>query len=555
MGVSIRGCAASMAARAALLCVIALGTAATTAYASPRAGLVEGRALVLLERHGGGASASARATAVIARHGLRRAGADVPEVGVISVRIPPGTTVRQLARRLAGDPRVAAVEPEVQHELRLVPNDPAISAIDPSLGVQYQWYLHRQQFPAAWDLSRGTGAVIGIIDSGIDSGHPDLAGKIKLARDFDRTTVGTGDEVGHGTHVSGLACGAGNNGYGVVGSGFDCQLILEKSDLSSSSVISSIVDATDNGAGVINMSFGGGRLSTGEDRALRYALAKDVVLIAAAADSPIPEQGHPAKDLQPTGTGRRIKTGKGLVVTAADASGVRASFAGRGSQISLAAMGDTGTRGNGIFSTYPGNVTQIETGASNPPGPPCPTCRTIFNADPRFGYLSGTSMAAPQVAGAVALVRAANPRLGRSSVVRLMKQTASRSGGWTTELGWGIVNAGAAVRRALELAKDTLPPKTTRRGLHNRRAGPKFVLRWRGSDTASPGVNPAGIESYTVYVKRGGSYKRLATTTGKSYRYRGARGKRYTFRVLAKDLAGNAESLPGRASFVVRVRR
>ena len=68
-------------------------------------------------------------------------------------------------------------------------------------------------------------------------------------------------------------------------------------------------------------------------------------------------------------------------------------------------------------------------------------------------------------------------------------------------------------------------------------------------------MNPAGIESYAVYVKRGSGYKRLATTTGRSYHYRGKRGKRYTFRVLAKDLAGNAESLPGRASFVVRVRR
>ena len=64
-------------------------------------------------------------------------------------------------------------------------------------------------------------------------------------------------------------------------------------------------------------------------------------------------------------------------------------------------------------------------------------CRTTFNGDNRYGYLSGTSMAAPQVAGAVALVRAANPKLGRTSVVRLMKETASRSGGWTTDLGWG----------------------------------------------------------------------------------------------------------------------
>jgi len=520
---------------------------------------VPGRALVLLDERAPGASASARAAAraVIARHGLRRARPAVPEVGVVSVRVPPGTTVAALARRLGGDQAVAAVEPEIRHEARAVTNDPALSAVDPTLGRPYQWYLHSQHFPAAWDLSRGTGAIVGIIDSGIDSAHPDLAGKVKAARDFDATTAGTGDEVGHGTHVSGLACGAGDNGYGIAGAGLDCQLVLEKSDLTSSSVISSLVDATRSGAGVINMSFGGGRLSAGEERALRYALAHDVVLIAAAADSPVPEQGHPAKDLQPTGTGRIITKGKGLVVTAAEPSGARASFAGRGSQISLAAMGDTGTRGGGIFSTYPANVTQIETGGSNPPGPPCPTCRTAFNGDPRFAYLSGTSMASPQVAGAVALVRAANPRLGRASVVRLMKQTASRAAGasgWTTELGWGIVNAEAAVRRALELAGDTVPPKTSRRGDRSRRTGRRFTLTWRGRDTAAPGVRPAGIESFSIYERRGSAVKLVATTTSSRYRLRGRRGKRYRFFVRAKDLAGNVEPTR-RASFVIRVRR
>ena len=543
----------------AVIALVALAPGAALA----REGPVPGRALVLLEERAPGASAAARsavrasARAVIARHGLRRARPAVPEVGVVSVRLPRGTSVTDLARRLAGDPRVTAVEPEVRHELRAITNDPALTAVDPTIGRQYQWYLHSQRFPAAWDLSRGTGAVVGIIDSGVDSAHPDLAGKIKAARDHDGTTAGTGDEVGHGTHVSGLACGAPDNGYGIVGSGLDCQIVLEKSDLTSSSVIASLVDATRSGAGVINMSFGGGRLSAGEERALRYALGRDVVLIAAAADAPIAEQGHPAKDLQPTGTGRSIKKGRGLVVTAAEPSGARASFAGRGSQISLAAMGDTGTRGGGIFSTYPANVTQIETGASNPPGPPCPTCRTVFNGDPRFAYLSGTSMAAPQVAGAVALVRAANPRLGRTAVVRLMKQTATRAAGasgWTTELGWGILNAEAAVRRALEFARDTVAPSTRRRGGRTRRTGRRFTLKWRGRDAAAPGVSAAGIESFSIYEQRGGRAKLVATTTESRYRLRGRRGKRYRFFVRAKDLAGNVEP-SRRASFVIRVRR
>ncbi|HZO59344.1 MAG TPA: S8 family serine peptidase [Solirubrobacterales bacterium] len=547
---------------------LSLALAALTALAPGTAlaqdrDTVRGRALVLLERAAPGASASARsavrasASAVIARHGLRRARPDVPAVGVSTVRIPPGDSVAALRRRLAGDPRVAAVEPEARHRLRVVPNDPALSAGDPSIGDVFQWYLHRQGFPAAWDLSRGAGAVVGIIDSGIDSAHPDLATKVKSAHDHDGNTVGTADEVGHGTHVSSLACGAPDNAFGIAGAGLDCQVVLEKSDLTGSSVIASLVDATDMGAGVINMSFGGGRLSAGEMRALRYALRKDVVLIAAAADQPIADQGHPAKDLQPTGTGRRISEGKGLVVTAADPSGGRASFAGRGSQISLAAMGDSGTRGGGIFAAFPANPTQIETGGSNPPGPPCTTCRTVFNGDSRFAYLAGTSMASPQVAGAVALVRAANPRLRRAGVVRIMKQTATRAAGasgWTTELGWGILNAGAAVQRAVQFASDTVAPRTSRRGGRSRSVNRRFTLKWRGRDQAPPGVAPAGIEAYSIYEKRGRKYKLIATTTSTRYRLRGRKGKRYRFAVRARDLAGNLEPTR-RASFVIRVRR
>ncbi|MGH2979916.1 MAG: S8 family serine peptidase, partial [Solirubrobacterales bacterium] len=226
-------------------------------------------------------------------------------------------------------------------------------------------------------------------------------------------------------------------------------------------------------------------------------------------------------------------------------------------QISLAAFGDTGpgSKAPGIFSTYPANVTQIETGASNPPTPPCPDCRATFNGDNRYGYLSGTSMAAPQVAGAVALVRAANPKLRRTAVVRLMKETASRTGGWTTELGWGILNAEGAVRRAIELAQDTVPPRTSRRGVRSRRVGQRFTLRWRGKDLAPAVVRPAGVESYALYVRRGRGYKRLTTTSANRFRYRGRRGKRYSFHVRARDRAGNREAPPSRPDFLVRVRR
>jgi subtilisin family serine protease len=524
------------------------------AFAAPR------RAIVLLDPSPATtAVARASATAVLARNGLRRARPDIPQVRVMVVDVPAGEGFRRFAAKLSRDPAVKRVERESRHTWRFAPNDPATSLQDPlaAPGTPYQWYLAREGFSAAWDLSRGQGVRVGIIDSGIDSTHPDLAGKIAFARNQEAGANSSADEIGHGTHVAGLACGATNNGAGIAGAGSECTIVAERSDLSSSSVIASLVDATEKGASVINMSFGGGRLTYGELRALRYAFRHDVVLVAAAADSPSVEQGHPAKDLQPTGTGPLLNQGNGLVVTAADATGARASFAGRGSQISIAAYGDTGPGGApGIFSTYPANPTQIESGNTNPPSPPCPSCRTTLLGDPRYGYLAGTSMAAPQVVGAVALVRAANPRLSNLSVIRLMKRTALRARGWTNDLGWGIVNAGAAVQGALELAKDTVPPKTRPRGGRKRRVGRHFTLRWRGRDTAGPGVAAAGVESYRVYARKGKRRYRLqAIVRGSSVRFTGRRGSRYSFYIQARDRAGNIERAPRSADFVIRVRR
>ena len=165
-------------------------------------------------------------------------------------------------------------------------------------------------------------------------------------------------------------------------------------------------------------------------------------------------------------------------------------------------------------------------------------------------------MASPQVAGAVALVRAADPKLSNISVIRLMKATAQRSGGWSAELGWGIIDAGAAVRGALALARDTLAPKTTPRGGRSRRSGRHFTLRWRGRDTAGPGIKPAGVEDYRIFAREGkGRYRLVVTTRRSSAGFTGRRGSRYSFYLQAHDRAGNLEPAPRNADFVVRVRR
>src|SRR4051812_18741936 len=424
-----------------------------------------GRLLVTLKR---GASPVPAARAVAAAAAARPSGFSVPQIRLVTVAPRPGESLRALARRLRADPRVASVQPERRAGLRFVPNDPALvtpeTAKNTAPGTFVEWWAARSGFPVAWDISQGAGATVAVIDTGAEISHPELASKVAELQTFDAARSPAGlDTVGHGTHVASLACGADNNGVGLAGAGLGCRLLIVKSDFSDSSVAASIVWAVDHHADAINMSFGtapGATPSLPVQNAIDYAVAHGVVLVAAAADDPIEDQGYPASALQPTGTGPDPNVGRGLSVTAADFQDRRAQFAGRGSQISIAAYGTyAGDEDNGppgIFGAFTSGPNALDTGALGQ-GRPC-RCRTVFNADPRYAYLQGTSMAAPMVAAAAALVRHLNPDMPATEIVRLLKQTARRppGTGWNPELGWGILDAGTAV--AVAAARRPRPP-------------------------------------------------------------------------------------------------
>ncbi len=515
-----------------------------------------GRILVSLhEQH------AAAAGSVAAAAGVVPDGPAVPQIDMITVRPPHRLGLNAAIVRLKADPRVRAVAAEGRFRLRreLEPLDTAVGSPEPDTGAPpgttLQWYLDRSGFPSAWAVSDGANALVAVIDTGIDGTHPDLRGKIAGALDFDDDTdhAPDTDQDGHGTHVSSLACAASDNGIGIAGAGLNCRVLMLRSDLTDASVARAIVAAADRGAHALNMSFGddGSERSPAVADAVAYASERGVVMVAAAADEPIEQQGEPANLLQPTGTGQDPGAGRGLSVTAATIDDDRAGFAGRGGQISLAAYGalrtDGGTRG--LFGLYPQNTTAREQPSFVPPSAGC-GCRADFGGDPRYAFLPGTSMAAPQVAALAALVRSLNPDLSVPEVIRLIKQTARRRAAeWEPELGWGIVDAGAALEAARRI--DRRPPTSRVRAIS--REGRHVVVSWSGRDAAASRLLASGVARYELWRSiDGGRARRVAVTARTTRRVRAARGRRHEFFTVAVDAAGNREPFPRAPDLALR---
>jgi serine protease len=391
----------------------------------------------------------------------------------LRIPIPIAALLLLLALSGPGD-AFARSMPSREALLQGLPDYPALSTLETAPGTPpgtpIEWWALRENLPQAWSVTHGEGALVAVIDSGVDATQPDLAGKIAYTNDIDGEPgegSATVDRIGHGTAVAGIACAAGEDGTGMVGAGYDCRLLIEKSDLTEGSEVQAIVDATNHGAQAINMSFGteGSAPASPQLReAIEYAYRHNVVMVAAAADQPITEQGVPANVLQPPGTGSLLGSGLGLTVASVDYSNHRSAFSGYGSEISLAAYGAFHSKASeggppGIFSTFPANPTAIELGTRDPATPPCGYCRTTFDGDDSYAYLAGTSMAAPQVAGVAALIRQVAPGLSAAQVIRLLESTARRApgSGWNPDVGWGILDGGAAVAGALVLSHEPRP--------------------------------------------------------------------------------------------------
>jgi len=525
------------------------GAASGPARSGPTGRLV----VTLRDARGGARAVRSRLGRVAERAGVRVADRDEDRATVV-VEGGDARARSRIARRLRADDRVADVAPERRARLRSLPNNPGLRVQDPTLpvGEVYQWWAQRMGLPRAWSLANGRGIKIAVIDSGVDRAHPQLGPVIEEAH-VDGSTTGTKDtdELGHGTHVASLACSVFNGGAGIAGAGGRCRLIVIKSGLSDSSVASSIDTAVDRGADAIVMSFGVDGVATAPAAirdALRNAADEGVVAVAAAADQPVAEQGYPANVLQPTGTGPRIDEGIGLTVTAVQADGTRAPFAGYGSQISVAAYGTyrADRAPFGLVGAFPAGRVGYEQDVPHPDGSVTPgcRCRTSIDGDARYAYLQGTSMATPIVAGVAGLVRDANPDLDAAAIVRTIKETATRSGGWNEQTGWGIVDADDAVDKARRI--DLRAPTARFRTRSRRVSSSRIRLRWRQDDPAPGALVASGIRRVEVFRSVDGrGFRRVGSAKRGRLTVRVPRG-RVRFALRPVDKAGNRADRPKR---------
>jgi Subtilase family len=344
-------------------------------------------------------------------------------------------------RALAADPRFRYVEPLRRRETFHRRNDPLTTTVDPTTHLPFEWQFAHVGMDSALNVDRGSpSVVVGIVDTGWGQ-VPDLAGKVVTSWYFTGQATDPFDTLGHGTFVSSLVAALNDDGQGMAGFCGSCKLdIVKDLYLDSYSVSTAIRQLTDAGVRVINMSFGGPRLSLAEKDALDYAIGKGVLLVASAGNDGGPVN-YPAAYLQPDGGA----AGYGLAVGASDATDRPAPWSSWGSHLSLLAPGTFGSApacNVGVLGALP-PVASLFDGD-------CGAKLTDSTTGGRYGYSDGTSFAAPEVAGIAALVWAVHPELLNYQVAQMITQTATRAAGagWSPTQGWGVVNAKAAVELA-----------------------------------------------------------------------------------------------------------
>ena len=370
--------------------------------------------------------------------------------GLMLVDLPEGADARAVAKSLSAHPEVLYAEPNYPIKAarsgsgEVVPNDLEFGRL---------WGLHNTgqnggkkgvdiDATEAWTLTQGSSNVlVAIIDTGIDYFHPDLEenlwtnskeipgngidddhnGYIDDVHGYDFVS-GDGDpsdDHGHGTHVAGIVGAKGGNKRGVTGVCWSVSLMsLKALDESGSGdtagAIEAIGYAVNNGAKIINASWGMSEKSQALEEAILEAQSAGVLFIAAAGNGAADHPFYPAA------------YDSVIAVAAINSLGERSSFSNYGKYVDLAAPGED------IYSTLPNNS---------------------------FDAFSGTSMAAPYVTGVAALILARHPEFTPAQTGAILRNSVDPSPS-ELQMGAGVINAYKALlnNRPLPDARLVMPP-------------------------------------------------------------------------------------------------
>ncbi len=346
----------------------------------------------------------------------------IPEIGVTHLQAPPQAGLA-LLKHLQKRSDVEFAEFDSTVHTFLQPDDPYFSASFASshYGNVSQWGPQAVAAPAAWNLTMGDPSVlIAIVDTGIDSSHPDLAAKV--VGEYSYLGKSAKDGFGHGTHCAGIAAAATNNDVGIAGMCPNCGILSIKvlDDQGSgymSDVASGIIYAASHGARVISLSLGGSGRSETLHSALDYAIGNNALPVCAmgnngsSSNTPEPGYWHDC-----------------LSVMATDQNGVKATFSNFGVKADVAAPGVA------ILSTMPTYPV---------------TLTSTYGYRTNYDALSGTSMATPMVAGLAGLVLSENPSLTPAQVAGIIEASSGDGVSWNPNLAFGVVNAYKAVSTAI----------------------------------------------------------------------------------------------------------
>jgi subtilisin family serine protease len=461
---------------------------------------------------------------------------DVVKLTAVSLKDDREKTA-ELVAELRGQPEIEYAELNLIMRTQAVPNDSYYSSSG-AWGQSFRdlWGLQKISAETAWNTSTGQNIVVAVSDTGVDYNHEDIAANMVPGKNFVTGAPNSNDpmdDFGHGTHVAGTIAAVGNNGKGIIGVAYEAKIMPIKGLDSSGSgstddLVKTILYAADNGAKVINASWGG--YSSEPEQTLIDAInyahdAKGVVFVAAAGNANS-EVGTQQSGFFPACI-RNV-----ITVSAFDHADTKASFSNFGQKIDVAAPGGGDSDPTGvIYAPYRSVLSLLSSAATSQM-----TDSGKLVVGGKYLRQAGTSMAAPHVAGVAALIRSLHPDFSPEQVRQALRLGSDDvdAPGFDINSGYGRINATKSLTISAPLVAQLSGPLTTITDTCsvaiNGTVGGAGLSNWRLEFGA--GTNPASwtqITSSTTSVTNG-----LLTNWNISALPDGA----YTLHLVAQNMGG-----------------